>query len=61
MKRQLFLLIGLLLFVAGFVLAILLGRAFPKFIHAKKMTKKVIYSYMVAGFLIFVGILMINS
>jgi hypothetical protein len=47
--------------VAGFVLAILLGRAFPKFIHAKKMTKKVIYSYMVAGFLIFVGILMINS
>ena len=47
--------------VAGFVLAILLGRAFPKFIHAKKMTKKVIYSYMIAGFLIFVGILMINS
>ena len=47
--------------VAGFILAIVLGRAFPKFIHAKKMTKKVIYSYMIAGFLIFVGILMINS
>lgn len=47
--------------VSSFVLAIVLGRAFPKFIHAKKLTKKAIYSYMIAGFLILVGIIMING
>lgn len=46
--------------VMGFVLALVLGRAFPKFIHAKKMTQKVIYSYIFAGVLIMAGIVLMN-
>ncbi len=47
--------------ITGFVLTLLLGKSFPKFIHAKKMTKKMLYNYAIAGFLIVIGVLMVNG
>ncbi len=48
------------LFVS-FLIVLLLGRVFPKFITAKRMTKKIILYYVVAGIIITVGIILMNS
>ena len=48
------------LFVS-FFLVLLLGRLFPKFITAKRMTKKIILYYIIAGIIITVGIILMNS
>lgn len=48
------------LFVSFFIV-LFLGRAFPKFITAKRMTKKIILYYLVAAIIIMVGIILMNS
>lgn len=48
------------LFVSFFIV-LLLGRLFPKFITAKRMTKKIILYYIIAGIIITVGIILMNS
>ncbi len=48
------------LFVSFFIV-LLLGRLFPKFITGKRMTKKIILYYVVAGIIITVGIILMNS
>jgi uncharacterized membrane protein len=48
------------LFVSFFIV-LFLGRAFPKFITAKRMTKKIILYYLVAAIIIVTGIILMNS
>lgn len=48
------------LFVSFFIV-LFLGRVFPKFITAKRMTKKIILYYLVAAIIIMVGIILMNS
>lgn len=48
------------LFVS-FLIVLLLGRMFPKFITGKRMTKRIILYYVVAGIIITVGIILMNS
>lgn len=48
------------LFVSFFIV-LFLGRMFPKFITAKRMTKKIILYYIVAAIIITVGIILMNS
>lgn len=48
------------LFVSFFIV-LFLGRAFPKFITAKRMTKKIILYYVIAAIIITVGIILMNS
>ncbi len=48
------------LFVSFFIV-LFLGRMFPKFITAKRMTKKIILYYLVAAIIITVGIILMNS
>lgn len=47
------------LFVSLFF-TIFLGRIFPKFIHSKRITRKVAFRYMIAAVLIVSGILIMN-
>ena len=46
---------------ASFFIVLLLGRAFPKFITGKRMTKKIILYYLVAAIIITTGIILMNS
>ncbi len=46
---------------ASFFIVLLLGRAFPKFITGKRMTKKIILYYIVAAIIITTGIILMNS
>ena len=48
------------LFVSFFIV-LFLGRLFPKFITAKRMTKKIILYYVIAAIIITVGIILMNS
>ena len=45
----------------SFFISMIFGRAFPKFIHAKRMTKKIILTYIVAAIIIVTGITIMNS
>ena len=45
---------------ANFIMTLCFGRIFPKFIHAKRFTKRMILNYIIAAILIVVGIVMMN-
>jgi len=45
----------------SFFIVLLFGRMFPKFITAKRMTKKIILYYIVAAIIIVSGIILMNS
>ena len=47
------------LFVS-FFFTLFLGRIFPKFIHGKRITHKIMAQYLIAAVLIIVGIIMMN-
>ena len=47
------------LFVS-FFFTVFIGKIFPKFVHSKRITKRVIVRYIVAGILIVSGILIMN-
>ena len=40
---------------------IFLGKVFPKLAHAKRLTKKMMFNYLIAGLLIAVGVMMVNG
>ena len=44
----------------SFFITIFLGKIFPKFIHSKRITKRIIAQYFFAGALIICGILLMN-
>lgn len=46
---------------SSFFIVLIFGRAFPKFITAKRMTKKIILTYIVAAIVIVTGIVIMNS
>lgn len=45
---------------SNFIMTLCFGRVFPKFIHAKRFTKRMILNYVIAAVLILVGIVMMN-
>ena len=45
---------------ANFIITLCFGRVFPKFIRAKRFTKRMILNYIVAAILIIIGIVMMN-
>ena len=47
--------------IASLVFALVLGKHLPKLAQAKKITKKMLYNYLMAGILILVGVLLING
>ncbi len=47
--------------VSSFALMIFLGKVFPKLAHAKRLTKKMMFNYLIAGLLIAVGVMMVNG
>ena len=47
--------------VSSFSLMIFLGKVFPKLAHAKRLTKKMMFNYLIAGLLIAVGVMMVNG
>lgn len=48
------------LFISFFVFTLFLGRIFPKFIHGKRITRKILARYLIAAVLIVVGIVVMN-
>jgi hypothetical protein len=48
------------LFISFFIFTLLLGRVFPKFIHGKRITHKILAQYLIAAVLIVVGIVVMN-
>lgn len=45
---------------ANFIMTLCFGRIFPKFIRAKRFTKRMILNYIIAAVLILVGIVLMN-
>lgn len=48
------------LFISFFVFTLFLGKIFPKFIHGKRITRKMLGQYLIAAVLIVVGIVVMN-
>ena len=48
------------LFISFFVFTLFLGKIFPKFIHGKRITRKILGQYLIAAVLIVVGIIVMN-
>ncbi len=48
------------LFISFFIFTLFLGRIFPKFIHGKRITRKILSQYLIAAIFIVVGIVVMN-